>query len=176
MKKILFFLLLSGLVFGQNRSRDTIIEKTPVAIIKLGKHKIYIMRKSDQKPYIQQKDGSYTSEDTPYISIRLESAAMKMKPQAYIKARFDDMDEDGKWVKSLPEISGRESLVYTEYFEKEKKIFKSAYFPLKDRFIVLYFTIFYENDDDKKDLDFGIDDFLENGLIIIEDYYLHHKI
>lgn len=176
MKKLLFFLLLSNLIFGQNIARDTIIDSTSVAVMRLGKHKIYIAQNTQHEPYTRQKDGSFLSDGTPRIKITLESAPMKKSPQSYIKARYDDMDEEGKWVKSLPEISGRESLVYTEYIEKKNKIFKAVYFPLKDRFIILYITAFYDTEEEKDDKDFGIDNILKKGLIIIEDYYLHHKI
>ena len=86
------------------------------------------------------------------------------------------MKLNGKSTKEILQIDDKKVFVGTQYLQKEKKIFKGFFYPLKDRFIVIYVTMNYNSEDDRFETDKAINEMFESGFMVLEDYYLLRKV
>ena len=178
MKKLLLLILLSSFALGQSFTQDTIMSNNnPASIIRIGNNKIYVAQnKEKQTPYIKQKDSSFLSNGVPRIEIKQDLKPVDKNPEILVNEFFNKMKLNGKSAKEILQIDDKKVFVGTQYLEKEKKIFKGFFYPLKDRFIVIYVTMNYNSEDDRFDTDKAINEMFESGFMVLEDYYLYRKV
>lgn len=178
MRKLLFIILFSSFASAQNIARDTLLSNNqPATILKLGKTKVYILQNKDKiTPYELQKDGSYISKGVPFVSILIDKK-YSGDTNELIKALFENKQSvPGEINKSIVKSDETNVFIRTIKLKKEKKLSLHVTYPLSDRFINMSFAVNYIDDKDAEEKDNAMRDIIQNGFIVLENYYESTKI
>jgi hypothetical protein len=178
MKKLIFFLLLSGLAFAQNSVKDTILQNSKATVFKLDKHKVYFGNPSNLK-FEKNADGFKASGNNINFNIyyseisepskQIKDAMLvvnKCKPnEITCSIGFDEVDNytyfNNTYVTKDLELND----VYVIYLKNGGSI------------AVTFQTKVPNNYEDKKaELVDNFKNLILDGLIIREDYYNTHKL
>lgn len=182
MKKLL---LLSICIFSlslqaQDFAKDTLLVHgtQPASIIKIKNHKIFISQNKElQKPYIKQKDGSFVSNGVPYVQIHIDNKAHTIgSTKKYVDVLFDKLNNGPGSSNEIIEVDNTRILISYRKIEKDKKEQIFVFYPLSDRFLNFDFIFGYTDDDDRYKKELAIYDIIKNGVLVLEDYFLIHKI
>ena len=175
MKKIIFLLLVSINIFAQDFAKDTLIGNTKSSIIKIKNSKIFITQNQElSTPYLLQKDGSFISNGQPFVQIHIDKKKHTIgTTYDYVDILFDKIEMGGS--NEIITIDNIRVLVVRRKIEKDKAAQVFVFYPLKDRFLNLDFVLYYKNEDDRIDKENKLMDIIEQGIFIVEDYYLSHK-
>ena len=178
MKKLLFFLLLSGLAFGQNSVKDTILENSKAAIFKLDKHKIYLGNPANLK-FEKNADGfkAFGNNIDFYVYYSKLSEPSKQVKDAILVVNkcksneitcsigFDEIDNftffNNTYITKDLELND----IYVVYLKNGGSIGVS----FKTKVPANY-------DDKKAELVDSFKSLILEGLIVREDYYKTHKL
>lgn len=178
MRKLLFILLISSFVSAQNVAKDTLLSANqPASILKIGKTKIYIIQnKEKQTPYVLQKDGSFVSKGVPFVTIAIDKK-YSGDTNEVIKALFLNQNEvKGQTHKAIIKSGETDVFISTIKLKKEKRLGLNVTYPLSDRFINMNFWVNYLDDKDADEKYESIRDIIQNGIIVLENYYQTRKI
>lgn len=181
MKKHILFLVLifTSLVTAQDFAKDTLIVNgtQPATILRLKKTKVFIVQNKElSTPYIKQKDGSFISNGMPFIQIHIDSKKHTIgNTFDYVDILFEKLSPGPGGSNEIITIDNVRALLQTKNFKKDKRVQIFILYPLSDRFINLNFVFKYSDDEDKENKIKGIEDILNNGFIVLENYYLTHK-
>ncbi len=178
MKKLLLFLLISGFTFGQNTAKDTLLVNgtQPASILKINNNKIYIAQNKElQTSYKLEKDGSLVSAGVPYISVKVDKNPLKQNVSLFITKAFDQVKITDLESKEIVQSGDKSVFIKTSTKPQQKKQFMTALYPLSDRLITLDFAFDYKDEDDKSNKYYAVRDIIENGFMVLENYYTVHK-
>ena len=176
MKKILFiFLCISGLSYSQNKAIDTMmIDGTqPATILKLNNHKIYILQNKElATPYKLQKDGSFVSNGVPHISVAIDKESTSLSVNDF----FNDVKLKSSETKEIVKSDDKSVFIKTSTNREKSNELLTVLYPLSDRYLTIYFSFDYSNEDDKSKKYYAIRNIVEKGLIVLENYYKYRKM
>jgi hypothetical protein len=174
MKKIILFLLFTTTIFAQDFAKDTLLGTTPASILKIKTHKIFIAQNKElQTPFIKHTDGSFVSNGVPFVQIHIDKNKHTIgSTYNYVDAMFDNLGGTNEII----EVNNTRILIHYDKMVKDKKEQMFVFYPISDRFLNFNFVFDYKDDDDRYKKELAVYEIIKNGLLVVEDYYLTHKI
>ena len=175
MKKLILSFFITTSIFAQDFAKDTLIGSTKASIIKIKNNKIFITQNQElSTSYLKQKDGSFISNGQPFVQIHIDKKKHTIgTTYDYVDVLFDKIEMGGS--NEIITVDNTRVLVVRRKIEKDKTAQLFVFYPLKDRFLNLDFVLYYKNEDDRIDKEIKLMGIIENGIFIVEDYYLSHK-
>ncbi|MCW3168926.1 hypothetical protein OMO38_10370 [Chryseobacterium sp. 09-1422] len=178
MKKTLLILLFSPFAFGQNKAVDTTLVNgtQPATILKLSNHKVFIVQNKElETPYKLQTDGSFISNGKPYMKIWLDKKKYSTNLNKLVDLLFDTVPLKNDDNKEIIKVDGIDVFLKTSYDKAEKRIHKMYYYPVGDQFIGITQIVNYKDEESRFETEKSMLSMVENGLLILQDFYLKRK-
>ena len=171
-------LLISSFASAQNFAKDTLLSANqPASILKIGKTKIYIAQnKNKQAPYVLQKDGSFVSKGVPYVTIAIDKKYSGDTNEVINALFLNENEVKGQIHKEIIKSGETDVFISTIKLEEEKRLGLNVTYPLSDRFINMNFWVNYINDKDADEKYDAIRDIIQDGFMVLENYYQNRKI
>lgn len=178
MKKLLFFLLLSGLAMAQNSVSDTILANSKANIFRLGNHKVYLGNSGNFK-YEKNADGFKASNGKVDMFVyfsKLSEPSKQVKDAMLVVNKckddeiscsigFDDLDNRTYFNNTFI----TKNLVLNDSYVVYLKDGGSIGVSFKTKVPAKY-------DDTKAEMVDSFRSLIKDGLIIRENYYTTHKL